>query len=278
MSIYGRLGFNTAEAVTNEAVSVYTTDVANNMALMPQLLNDWQTQDVADSNTGNYFVNPVSSVTANIISLSYSTLITLNTVTSSVSTTITDTFANISTTANSIFNTIGPNYLYVTNRESNVVDPGTDSTTVHYRIAIGYGQILSYLTYQADGIQNNSPMMGNFTSVTLGNTLNTLYSTFNTQYNNLANTIVRNLDGGGPTWSNTSNISLTTVQSFSNTLNSIIYLMTTYPAQDNAFFTNSKNIINDYSKVSPLSNMGFTETYLVQNFIGTNKLKSRINS
>jgi hypothetical protein len=276
MSIYGRLGFNSGDPTTSATVSQYTSGVANNMALMPQLLNTWQTQDLGDSNAGNYFVNPVAPVTANIISLSLSTVITLNTVTSSVSSSVTNVLTNIVNTANVIVNTAGPNYLYVTNRESNVVDPETDSTTVHYKIAIGYGQILSYLTYQSDGVQNNSPMMGNFTSITLGNTLNALYSTFSTQYNDLANTITRTntID----TWSNTSNISLSTAQSFSNTVNSIIYLMTTYPAQDNAFFTNSKNIINDYSKISPLSNMGSTETYLAQNFIGTDKLKSRINS
>jgi hypothetical protein len=54
--------------------------------------------------------------------------------------------------------------------------------------------------------------------------------------------------------------------------------MTTYPAQDNAFFTNTKNVMADYSTVSPLGDMGATETELVNNYIGTNKLKTRILS
>lgn len=272
MSIYGRLGFNSTDPTTNATVSNYSSAVANNLALMPPLLNTWQTEDIATSNVGSYFVNPVAGVTATISS----TMSSINAATiginvqSTISSTVTQALHDLGNTAAAAVSTAS-NYLYVTNRESNVVDPGTDVTTVHYKMAIGYGKIMSYITYQSDNVQNNSPIMGNFTSITLGNTLNTLSNTLSTQQIALSASITM----GSP---NTSSFTLAQTQAIQNTVSSINTLMTTYPAQDNAFFANTKAIMADYSIVSPLSEMGATETSLVNNYIGTDKLKSRLLS
>jgi hypothetical protein len=272
MSIYGRLGFNSTDPTTNATVSNYSSGVANNMALMPPLLNTWQTEDISTSNVGGYFVNPVAGITATISS----TMSTINTATiginvqSTISSTVTQALRDLGNTAATAVSSAA-NYLYVTNRESNVVDPGTDVTTVHYRMAIGYGKIMSYITYQSDGVQNNSPIMGNFTSITLGNTLSTLSNTLTSQQIALSNSITV----GSP---NTSNLTLAQTQSLQTTVSSINTLMTTYPAQDNAFFTNTKAIMADYSIVSPLGDMGATETLLVNTYIGTDKLKTRLLS
>jgi len=272
MSIYGRLGFNSSDPTTNATVSNYSSSVANNMALMPPLLNAWQTEDISTSNVGSYFVNPVAGVTATISS----TMNSINAATigvnvqSTISSTVTQALHDLGNTAAAAVSTAS-NYLYVTNRESNVVDPGTDVTTVHYKMAIGYGKIMSYITYQSDNVQNNSPIMGNFTSITLGNTLNTLSNSLSSQQIALSASITM----GSP---NTSDFTLAQTQALQSTVSSINTLMTTYPAQDNAFFTNTKNVMADYSTVSPLGDMGATETLLVNNYIGTNKLKTRILS
>jgi hypothetical protein len=272
MSIYGRLGFNSTDPTTNATVSNYSSGVANNMALMPPLLNAWQTEDISTSNTNGYFVNPVGSLTITITS----TLNSINAATlainvqSTISSTVTQALRDLGNSAVTAISSAS-NYLYVTNRQSNVVDPGTDVTTVHYKMAIGYGKIMSYMTYQSDGVQNNSPIMGNFTSITLGDTLSTLSNTLTSQQIALSNSITV----GTP---NTSNLTLAQTQSLQTTVSSINTLMTTYPAQDNAFFTNTKAIMADYSIVSPLGDMGATETLLVSNYIGTDKLKTRINS
>jgi hypothetical protein len=272
MSIYGRLGFNSTDPTTNATVTTDSSAVANNLAFMPQLLNAWQTQDVATSNTGGYFVNPVSTVTSTISS----TMSTINTATiginvqSTISSTVTQALRDLGNTAATAVSSAA-NYLYVTNRESNVVDIGTDITTVHYKMAIGYGKILTYITYQSDRVQNNSPMMGNFTSITLGNTLNTLSNTLTTQQIALSSSITM----GSP---NTSSYTLAQTQALQNTVSSINTLMTFYPAQDNAFFAASAAVISDYSAVAHLSELGATETLLVNTYIGTDKLKTRLLS
>jgi hypothetical protein len=268
-SIYGRLGFNSSDPATANTATDYNSNVMTAMSLMPPMLNSWQTADVANNNVGGYFVNPVASVTANIIVLSTTTLNTAYGCNgSSISTTITDKITAISNTANTIYTTTGPNYLYITNRQSNITGVGTDITTPHYSTATGVGKLMSYLVYQSDGIQNNSPIMGSFTSITLGNTLNSLYSTLNTYVTIFVNSI-------DPS-TNLSNITLVNVQTLSDTMNSITNLFYSYPAQDTAFFNNSQSVLSDFTTVRQFSNLGQTETYLLNNYIGTPKIISRI--
>jgi hypothetical protein len=269
-SIYGRLGFNSSDPTTANTVTNYTANVVNGMNLLPTLLNAWQTQDLASSNTGGYFVNPVANVTQTI-KVTSNTLVSLaNNLTGSTPT-ITTNLQNTQIYANTVFNTTADSYLYITNRQSNVVDVGTDVTTPHYKLAMGVGKMLSYITYQSDNVQNNSPIMGSFTSVTLGNTLNSLSSTLTNVTIILANSItVRS--------GRTSNISLADSQLLVDTMHQIANTMYNYPVQDTQFFTNSRDVISDYHNVAQFSHIGATETYLLDNYIGSDKIKSRINS
>lgn len=274
-SIYGRLGFNSSDPATANTVTNYTANVVNGMNLLPTLLNAWQTEDLASSNTGGYFVNPVADVTQTI-KITSNTIVGLIAANLTGSTpTITTNLQNTKTYANTVFNTTADSYLYITNRQSNVVEPGTDVTTPHYKLAMGIGKMLSYITYQSDNVQNNSPIMGNFTSVTLGNTLNTLSSTLSNVTIILANSITGGGGGGSPP---SSSISLADSQLLSDTMYEIANTMYSYPLQDTQFFTNSRSVISDYHNVAQFSHIGATETYLLNDFIGSDKIKSRINS
>ena len=266
-SVYARLGFNSNDAVTNSTVSVYSSQVDARMNLMPQMVNSWQQSDIASANAYGYFVNPVANVSNSIISFSNTLVTLLNAATGSTSA-ITNSLANSNTYGSLIYNTVGNNYLYITNRESNVVNVGNDVTTPHYKTAMGLGKILSYLTYQTDGVQNNSPIMGNFTSITLANTLNSLSNT----YSNLINLLANSFTG------NTSNITLSNALALENTANQLVYFMTYYPNQDTQFFRNSQNVVNDFSTVTQFSKIGGTEQYLLTNYIGTPKLISRLSA
>lgn len=275
-SIYSRLGFNSSDPATANTVTNYTANVVNGMNLLPTLLNAWQTEDLASSNTGGYFVNPVANVTQTI-KITSNTIVGLIAANLTGSTpTITTNLQNTKTYANTVYNTTADSYLYTTNRESNVVDVGTDVTTPHYKLAMGIGKMLSYITYQSDGVQNNSPIMGSFVSVTLGNTLTDLQSTLANVTIILANSITQGGGGGGSPPS--SNISLADSQLLLNTMYQIANTMYSYPLQDTQFFTNSRDVISDYHNVAQFSHIGATETYLLNNFIGTDKIKSRINS
>jgi hypothetical protein len=275
-SVYGRLGFNYNDPTTDSTVENYTGNVINGMNLVPTLLNAWQTQDVATSNTGGYFVNPVANVTQIIWNTSNSIFQLTNGLTGSTGA-ITTNIQNARIDANTVSFSAANSYLYITDRQSNVVPADTDTSTPHYKTATGVGKMLSYITFQTDGVQNNSPIMGNFTSITLGNTLNSLSNTLVNVTGILANSITVVPDGLGG-YANTSNISLANSELLYNTIHQISNTIVYYPEQDKQFFMNSQNVVSDYSNVSSFSQIGATESYLLNTFIGTDKIKSRINS
>ena len=274
-SVYGRLGFNSSDPNTEERVTGYTANVVNGMNLVPKLMNTWQTEDVATSNTGGYFLNPVANVTQTIWNTSNSFLVLATGVTGTAPA-ITTNIQNSVQDANTVSYSTANSYLYITNRQSNVTDVGTDLSTPHYKTATGVGKMLSYITFQTDGVQNNSPIMGSFISITLANTLSDLSNAFINVTGIFANSITANVEGETITYY--SNISLSTSELLYNTIHQIANVISYYPAQDTQFFLNSQNVVSDYSNVSPFTNIGATESYLLSNFIGTDKIKSRINS
>ena len=270
MSIYDRLGFNSSDPVTAATVTPYTSNVENQMAMVPPLLTPWQQQDIASSSATGYFTNPVATVAQNIMTVAsslnssisghnvYSTLASVN-------------VAILAINAAAInVGVVGPNFVYTTNRQSNVVGMGSDTTTPHYTTAIGIGKMLSYIVNQSDNVQNNSPIMGSFSSITLGSTLNPLYTTMNS----LATIFLNSVNPS----TNVSSISLSDAQALQTNITQLANILTQYPAQDKQFFNNSQSVVADFNTVNQFSHTGQTENLLFNQYIGTPKLLSRINS
>jgi hypothetical protein len=272
--IYARLGFNSSDPTTAATSTNYNANVNTQMSLVPTLLSPWQANAIASNTVNTFFQNPVANVANSIWSVANTLVILANNLTSTVSSTITTELANVWTNAGQIASTSANTYIYVTNRESNVVPPNNDTKTPHYSAALAQGKILSYVTNQTDGIQNNSVIMGNFTSITLGNTLSSLYTTMNTITNYLATTITYNY----PISPNTTTIDAANALSLMNAVYQINHMMSFYPAQDSQFFQNSRNVVSDYTSVSQFSNLGQTEMYLLTNYIGTPALVANLNS
>jgi hypothetical protein len=268
--VYNRLGFNSSDQITSSNVQPYSSNVITQMSLMnnkPLLNSPWQFQELANG-IPQLFVNPVASVASSIWAKS-NTLISLNTGLTSSTPGVITALSNVFTQAGIISSNTANNFLYVTNRESNVVPPGTDVNTPHYTKAISQAQTLSYIMYQSDGISNNSIIMGNFTSITLANTLTPLYSTMA----NLTSILSASISGGGgdpPTYS--TSISLANAQSLQATVYTINQIMQKYPAQDKQFFMNSANVLSDFSTLSQFNSMGQSQKQLIGNYIGSSTL------
>jgi len=73
-------------------------------------------------------------------------------------------------------------------------------------------------------------------------------------------------------------MSLSNAQSMYTTLSSINNEMWNRRQQDIGFFNNTRSVIERYNNVSQFNNIGQTETDLIMNHIGTDKIKSRLNS
>lgn len=284
-SIYGRLGFDSTNPIANAAVQPLDANVIAQMVLIPQWLNEWQTKDVAEANTGGYFQNPLTTTLANVQIVANTMLgLTSNNKNINGSTgTITTLLANTRNNAVSIgysntqlsITSEHDNFVYITNRLSNTVDMDANITVPHYQTAIGFGKMMSYITNQSDGVQNNSPMIGCFTSLYTGNTLDALIANTTPLLNTLANSITQTVVLSPYSQTYTSNISLSNAQSLDTNMAAIFNTMYRCRTSDTAFYLNSSAVLSDYNETTQFNNMGQTETQLIQ-IIGTDKLKSRL--
>jgi hypothetical protein len=73
--------------------------------------------------------------------------------------------------------------------------------------------------------------------------------------------------------SNISNSAMNLIISDVQTMNNYIYSTRT---SDWAFYVQSIQILEDYNKLNKFDNMGNTQTYLVNNLIGTERLKDNL--
>ena len=163
-------------------------------------------------------------------------------------------------------------------RAMNVIDLAAEAEVSratlynHFRDkdAIGIGKSISYVAYQTSNVTNSAAIMGSFTSLLIGNTVNTWISTIST-YANTINASVSLSTG-------ISNLSLSTVTTIDTNLAEINSTIYTRRVHDENYFTNAKTVMNEVTELRSYSARGSTEDYLLQNINGTEKLLTRINA
>jgi hypothetical protein len=148
----------------------------------------------------------------------------------------------------------------------------------HYQTALGIGRVLLILTHQTDSINNSAPVLGSFTSLFVANTLGNLSNSLNTYYDLINNSIT--VTGSGTQadpFVRNSNLTLSTVQTIENTVISIESTMDIRREHDINFYANSQNVFSELSSLNQFSKIGEIQKMLINDFIGTPKLISRIN-
>jgi hypothetical protein len=270
MSIFARLGFDSTAA--GDSVQPLSDGAQKQINSLPPLLSDWQVADMSSSNVGGYYQNPIITN----LNLVWGTCNTIVGITDAASTNA----ASILTAATSV-RSASAQFKRHTDRISGV-EPVESTTTAlpHLDSAMGIGKMVMYIVGQTEGVMNNAPLMGSFTSLQANPTLMTYYSTIS----NYPNQIITSLnyatvdDGlGNITTSITSNLTPTQISTMTSSLNDIASYMNTRRNGDVSFFTNSKAVVDDYNTVKQFSDMGQSQKQLVQS-VGTPKLLSRLNS
>ena len=281
-TLFSRLNYTFTDP--NSVISPLSNNVKRTLDGMPKMLEPWQADDIANSNTGGYFVNPCANITTNIWTTSNTLVSVANNVQGSGN--LTGLWTQIHTTLSYISNSSTSNtqagdFLEHTNRIS-----GVTSITVsaeqgvanlpHYETATQTGKALVSLIYQTDGVSNNAPIMGNFTSLFVANDLIVIYNTLSTYANIVNNSITTTIDPITFLPINTSNLTYNVVNSIATTANSANSIFYERRVHDEQFFKNSSDLLIDYKKVRGIGNSGQAESYLIENFIGSNKLLSRL--
>lgn len=285
--VYALLEFDTTDPIANGAVEELSQSVQIQMKMMPQLLQPWQETDLISEEQEQYFVNPMANITNTIwstanscVAQSFNSLATAgsggaSSYWDSSNGNIIVTFSNPGvanvmnvalTTVKEVSTNVANSFLIHTNRISNVIPLDFDVQLPHYETAIGYGKMVMYITNQTDNIQNNSPMIGSFSSLFLANTLGDYANSFVSINNVYLGSIVNNV----------SSLSLTDANEFSNAANLVSNTMYDYREKDTIFFQNSQMIIDRFNKVSQFNRIGQTELFLINNYIGSDNLKSNL--
>lgn len=270
MSVFARLGYDSA----NTAAQPMSADAIKTMSRTPPLLNEWQKADASvGGNTTGYFVNPNVTVIQNTRNLANN----IASICSPVS-----SLSGIMSAAETL-QTTGGTFVAHCDRLSGVVQPNTATATLpHYNSAVGISKVVMQIVFQTDGVQNNAPMMGNFTSITCTPELNSRYSTISSYPTTISNSItvttVTDPESGLSSTTYSSNLSPTLVSTITNTLQSFVDYMDARRTGDVNFYNNCQAIANDYNTLKQFSNPGQTETDLLTNHIGSPKLLSRLNS
>ena len=296
-TLFDRTGFNftdpsgTITTLPNTAIQQLNTAPA----LVP---NQWMRDDLINDDTTGYYVNPVAN-SCNTIWLSANTLINATTsVTGSGNltalwTTINTNFKSIAgynvTTGDAenppIVTTHVPGqivqFINHTNRISGVV-PITANTDAadkpHLEQAMQIGRALTYVIYQVDGREDNAPMLGSFTSILIANTINDYVNVIVTYANTINNsiTITTETVGEDVITTKVSNLSYAAVNSIAATANTLNTLFLERRVHDENFYTKSNQLVNEAKNIRRYENLGASEDNLVQNLIGSDKLKSRL--
>jgi hypothetical protein len=268
-SIFQQLGYN----YTPSAGEIIDFDqkVLDTMNSMPELLNPWQYEDMRNEDTAisNYLLNPVATIATSI----KNTCISIESACAGV-----NNLATVASTANAV-HTSANNFILHTNRISGLEPINSDTVLLpHYDTAIGTGKSIMYIIYQSDGVQNNAPIMGSFTSLFIKDDLTVKYNTISdypSLISNSISTISYEVEGNTVT-ELVSNLTPTQISTIISNVSDVGNTMNTRRTHDENFYTNSSNVLDQYNQMKKYKSPGSSETNIINNYIGTTRLKNNL--
>lgn len=276
-TLFQKLGYSYSDP--HGDVTSLSDDTIQHLEALPPIIEDWQTQDISDSNVGGYNQNPLGTISTSIATSANAILNVASTIEIFTNMGVSNVMANIANSANNLITTAN-NFKDHTDRVSGVTSYADYITEAGSAIAStkpfkdtikGYSKLLMYVIYQTDGISNTSIMYGAQTSLFTGPEMNVYYTALST-YANIINSSI------SYTPNVTSNITSTQANTIFAMIASADSFINTRRTHDETFFTNMKTMVSDYQQTRQFSNMGESETDLVNNYTGSSKILTRINS
>jgi hypothetical protein len=276
-TLFQKLGYNYSDP--HGDITDYSANTIEHLESLPSIIEDWQTQDISDSSVSGYYQNPLSAVSTTISVTASAMYSTMNSNVSYGVTGVAAVMANVKNVTSSLY-TAATNFKDHTDRVSGVTsyndyitEAGSSiASTKPFRETIkGFSKLLVYLIYQTDGISNTSIINGSQTSLFTRPEMNVYSNTIQTY----SNTINASID---VTPNGISNLTLSQANTLYSGISDIVTFIDTRRTHDETFFTNMKTMVSDYQKTRQFTNMGSAETEMLNNYTGTSKILTRINS
>jgi hypothetical protein len=280
-NVFNRLSFNFN--TSNFGNAIFLSDSTKNyLNTQPISLETWQKNDLANGTIAvtDYYKNPVLNVSNQLESSTqnlYNLIITINQY---------DTAGAVplETSANTLLNEIEPfrkhtsNVAGVTKAEATVPEDGSPVIEYpDYDSAVQQGQDLLLLLNNTDGVQDATPVLGSLTSLFIGEEIASNTAIITNDYPILNATLRPSVDGNGNPII-VSNISVSAANLIATHLQTASGMLNTRRLHDWNFFANGRTLLEDYNRVDKLENVGNTQTYLINNLIGTDSYKQKISA
>jgi len=254
----------------NGYIKELSQDTIDHLTSMPPFITPWQAEDIANDDFEGYYQNPMQSVTLSILTNANAIYIAANTGNGVIN------MANVKTAASELISN-AQSFLSHTNRLSGIdAWTGTDTVNPYMEQAMNLGRTAMYITYQTDGVSNNAPILGSFSSLMIEPQLSANNNILTIYKSNVVNSISSSFDIALQETVHTSNLTGTQISTIVTHINNLKNYMRNRQIGDIDYYSNVKYFVDAYNKTKKLNNLGETERYLVQNFIGTDKAKTRI--
>jgi hypothetical protein len=133
------------------------------------------------------------------------------------------------------------------------------------------------LLNNTDGVQDATPVLGSLTSLFIGEEIASNTAIITNDYPILNATLRPDVDGNGNPII-VSNISVSAENLIATHLQTASGMLNTRRLHDWNFFANGRTLLEDYNRVDKLENVGNTQTYLINNLIGTDSYKQKISA
>jgi len=257
--VYATLGYNFSDP--NGDVISLSANTTNHLNSMPAFIESWQAKDIANDQVNGYYQNPVAPTVNTIINISANMETEADT---GVMQGIVG--CELILTAAEALTSTAQTFLEHTNRISGVTPyTGQDIENPYYDNAIGLGKTALYITNQTDNITDMSPIMGSFTSILIGPQIEEIVTPLQNSLQILSTGVAAN------------NLTSGEVSEILLGISNTDSLLSSRRTADVTYYTNLRSFVDKYNIVKKFTNMGETESYLVNNFVGTDKIKERIN-
>jgi hypothetical protein len=282
-NVFNRLSFSFDTGKFGDAIflSDNTKDFLNTQ---PISLETWQKNDLANGTiiTANYYKNPVLNVCNQLQSSTqnlYSLMLTITAYDTAggVGAALAPS-ANTLLTEISLFKQHTSNVAGVTRAEATVPEDGSPVIEYpDYDSAVQLGQDLLMLLNNTDGIQDSSPVLGNMTSLFMADEIAANNIIITNDYPTLNVSLRSELDLEGNV-SIISNISVSSANTILSHIQTASEMLSTRRLHDWNFFRQGSILLEDYSRIDKLENVGNTQIYLINNLIGTDEYKQKISA
>jgi hypothetical protein len=273
MSIQDRLELNFDTTKFGSAQTL-STNAANTLSLIVNTagaMPNWQQSDLSVGRPvrSNYFKNPTSNSTNDILTAATNLFNLANTANDSImSVAAQNLIIELGAFGSHTDNISGVSFV------SNTYFPSLQS-------AQNFGQLNMMTLAKSDGVSNTAPILGSYTSLFIMDELSANANTLIYYANEYANSLVTvsSTDANGNTvLTISSNLASSEILNIENYLLSTKSLMSERRTGDCRFYQNSMELSQDIGFMQQFNNMGGTFTYLVNNLIGTPILLSRLQT